>query len=57
MPRPNRKPSKRKVKVSAQARVRKKNEIHAVQGDTLPRMQARPPADAGMTFKVKIRKK
>lgn len=50
------KPKKRKgkIKVSQKARVRKKNEQRK---DTIPRMQARPPADVGATFRIKIKKK
>ena len=43
-----------KIKVSQKARVRKKSEQPK---DTMPRMQARPPADVGATFRIKIKKK
>jgi hypothetical protein len=52
MPKPKKR--KRKIKLSQRARVRKKNEE---KNDTMPRMQARPPADAGATFRVRIKKK
>ena len=54
MPRPNRKPSKRKVKVSAQARVRKKNDV---KNDTLPQAPSKVYPENAAHFKVKIRKK
>lgn len=55
MPRPKRNPSKRKVKVSSQARVRKKSEHPK---DTIPKAPTRTilPTN-GITFKVKVRKK
>lgn len=40
---------KRKVRVRQKAKV--------VRKDTLPRMEARPPADVGATLKIKVRKK
>ena len=55
MPKPKRKPRKRKVKVSSQARVRKKNDV---KNDTLPQIPIkRVIPDNGVTFKVKVRKK
>ena len=54
MPKPKRKPRKRKVKVSSQARVRKKNDV---KNDTLPKMEVQPPRNNGAVMKVKLRRK
>lgn len=50
---PKRKKRKAKVKISQRAKFRKKSE----RPDSLKRVEGRPPADVGVTFKVKVRKK
>ena len=52
MPKPKKR--KRKIRIKTGAKIVKKD---SVRNDTLPRMQARPPADAGATFRVRIKKK
>lgn len=59
-----RKPSKRKAKVKFTQRMQlvaksDKTRVHTEKGDTagLKRIEGRPPADVGATFKIKIRKK
>lgn len=51
---------KGKIKISSSARIVEKNDATRVaKPDTAnyPRMQARPPADVGVTFRVKIKRK
>ena len=50
---------KRKVRITQKARIQKKDSVSndTLRRDTLPRMQARPPADVAPTFRIKIRKK
>lgn len=51
---------KGKVKLTQRARIVEKNDATRVgKPDTAnyPRMQARPPADVGVTFRVKIKRK
>lgn len=51
---PKKTKTKAKVKVKTKAQVKKKGTKK--KGD-IPRMQARPPADVGATFRIKIKKK
>lgn len=44
---------KAKVKISKRVKLQKKSEHK----DSLQRVEGRPPADVGVTFKVKVRKK
>lgn len=49
-----------KIKITQRARIVEKNDATRVQrADTTiyPRIQGRPPASVGATFKIKIRKK
>ena len=48
------KKSRGKIKLKPTATIAPKD---SVKTDTLPRMQARPPADVGPVFRVKIRRK
>ena len=52
---------KRKVRIKQQARLIHKNDATRVAKpqtlDTIPRMKARMPADVGVTFKIKVKKK
>ena len=50
---------KRKIRIKQKAAIVRKDSTQrdSVRNDTLPRMQARPPADAGATFRVRIKKK
>lgn len=45
---------KRKVRIKTGAKIQKKDSVRV---DTLPRMKAQMPRDAGPVFKVKIKKK
>lgn len=53
MPRPNRKPSERKVKVSAKARVRKKNDVKKDALQKAPFIMN----DNGLNMRIKIKRK
>ena len=58
--RTKKKKRKGKIKISSSARIVEKNDATRVgKPDTAnyPRMQARPPADVGLTFRVKIKRK
>lgn len=58
--RTKKKKRKGKIKISSYARIVEKNDATRVgKPDTAnyPRMQARPPADVGVTFRVKIKRK
>ena len=62
MAKSRRKPSKRKIKFTQRAQIvakRDKTRVNTEKGDTagLKRVEGRPPADVGATFKIKIRKK
>lgn len=51
---------KGKIKIRKSVRLVHKNDATRVDKshvDSLPRMQARPPADVAPTFRIKIRKK
>lgn len=52
--------NKGKIKIRKSVRLVHKNDATRVDKshvDSLPRMQARPPADVAPTFRIKIRKK
>ena len=51
---------KGKIKIRKSVRLSHKNDATRVDKsniDSIPRMQARPPADVAPTFRIKIRKK
>ena len=50
---------RRKVKLKKSVAIVRKDSVQndTLRRDTLPRMQARPPADVAPTFRIKIRKK
>ena len=59
-PTKQKKPRKGKIKISSTAHLAQKNDnTRIARRDTAnyPRMQARPPADVGVTFRVKIKRK
>lgn len=53
-PRARKRRAKGKVRISQRTRLRKRSEQPK---DTLKKVEGRPPADVGPTFRVKIRKK
>lgn len=48
-----------KIRIKQRALIQKKDKTNVARPDTTkyPRKEARPPADTGVTFRVKIKKK